>query len=838
MHGGISRAMRLPIRAQLLLLGLAVGLPAASLFAWHALEKSNEARQEAYARVTLLAGNVATQLDLFLADQEALLARVAERPLMKALDPKRCDPALLEFASLHPEFMSMGLRDATGRLVCTTNPKPIRIEGSGQAPWFDEALRTPGLAASDAVAHPLGRWISVLTYPVRRDDGRLAGVVGLPVDLLQFQDRLFRPAPGEAMVLVVDRSRRVLMRSANPREWIGKPLPAEFSEATRNPARGVVSARGLEGNQRLWAVATVTRSGWQVMAGLPEDAVLAPYRAERDELLGIGIAMFAAVLAFAWWSGATIARPIAALGRTAERVAAGASTARAALAGPEELVEVARQFNRMLDVRDELNEERAALVDHFGQLARRAREIILLANPEGRIVEANDAAAAAYGRSVAELRGMPMRELHSEDAWTEAEPRWRESDRAEGVLFETVHRRRDGTTFAVEVSASAIEIDGRAWCQSFIRDISQRRATQEQLRRLAVAYATLSETNQAIVRSNTEAAMLQRVCTIAVEVGGWFGAWIGMVDKRTGEVVPVAKHGPIAGYVEGLHLSVDAAQPEGRGPAGVVVRSGAPRYCEDFLADPVTAPWHAMALRAGIRAHVALPLRRGGAVAGVLCLYAQEAGHFDDRTRALLEEMAIDVSFALDNFDRKAALAEWAGRYAATVRASGQILLDRDLATGGMKIAGDLERILGYSEDELSGDLARWAAIILPSDQARFARELERVAREGLPFHLQYRVRRKDESTLVVQDDGYVVRDAGGRAARMVGFVADITERKLAEDRIRSQLDELRRWHSAMLGREVRVLQLKREVNEALAEAGRPARYASPQAERREDARA
>jgi hypothetical protein len=72
----------------------------------------------------------------------------------------------------------------------------------------------------------------------------------------------------------------------------------------------------------------------------------------------------------------------------------------------------------------------------------------------------------------------------------------------------------------------------------------------------------------------------------------------------------------------------------------------------------------------------------------------------------------------------------------------------------------------------------------------------------------------------------------------MVGFVADITERSLAEDRIRSQLDELRRWHSAMLGREVRVLQLKREVNEALAEAGKGARYASPQAERAEGAHA
>jgi hypothetical protein len=106
---------------------------------------------------------------------------------------------------------------------------------------------------------------------------------------------------------------------------------------------------------------------------------------------------------------------------------------------------------------------------------------------------------------------------------------------------------------------------------------------------------------------------------------------------------------------------------------------------------------------------------------------------------------------------------------------------------------------------------------------------MERVVREGQPFHLQYRIVRKDETTLVVQDDGYFVRDGEGRAVRMIGFVADITERKLAEDRIRSQLEELRRWHSAMLGREVRVLQLKREVNEALAEAGRPARYASPQ---------
>lgn len=58
-------------------------------------------------------------------------------------------------------------------------------------------------------------------------------------------------------------------------------------------------------------------------------------------------------------------------------------------------------------------------------------------------------------------------------------------------------------------------------------------------------------------------------------------------------------------------------------------------------------------------------------------------------------------------------------------------------------------------------------------------------------------------------------------------FASDITERKEAEAALREQLDELRRWHEATLGREMRILELKREVNELLAETGRPRRYSS-----------
>lgn len=66
----------------------------------------------------------------------------------------------------------------------------------------------------------------------------------------------------------------------------------------------------------------------------------------------------------------------------------------------------------------------------------------------------------------------------------------------------------------------------------------------------------------------------------------------------------------------------------------------------------------------------------------------------------------------------------------------------------------------------------------------------------------------------------------------MISTVQDVTERRCAEETLAAQLDELRQWHEATLGREMRVLELKREVNELLTEVGRPRRYLSAEADR------
>jgi PAS domain S-box-containing protein len=71
------------------------------------------------------------------------------------------------------------------------------------------------------------------------------------------------------------------------------------------------------------------------------------------------------------------------------------------------------------------------------------------------------------------------------------------------------------------------------------------------------------------------------------------------------------------------------------------------------------------------------------------------------------------------------------------------------------------------------------------------------------------------------------ILDGEGRYAGAAHIVSDITARKRAEDEINKQLAELQRWHNATLGREMRVLELKHEVNELLRRLGEPVRYPS-----------
>jgi PAS domain S-box-containing protein len=104
--------------------------------------------------------------------------------------------------------------------------------------------------------------------------------------------------------------------------------------------------------------------------------------------------------------------------------------------------------------------------------------------------------------------------------------------------------------------------------------------------------------------------------------------------------------------------------------------------------------------------------------------------------------------------------------------------------------------------------------------------ELTRSAQTGTPFTpIEALIRCKDGTERFALVGAASLGEAFAGTHLVV--LHDITARRHAEDKIREQLSELERWHAAMLGREERVLELKREINAVLTAAGQPARYAS-----------
>ncbi len=121
---------------------------------------------------------------------------------------------------------------------------------------------------------------------------------------------------------------------------------------------------------------------------------------------------------------------------------------------------------------------RVATTELFRQLHDHVRDILLVIDADsGRIVEANAAAERTYQYPRAELLACTIFDLRVEPEATVAD-QMRSADR-EGFLFETLHRRRDGSVFPVEVSSrgQAFADHGR-YLLSIIRDISERRRAE------------------------------------------------------------------------------------------------------------------------------------------------------------------------------------------------------------------------------------------------------------------------------------------------------------------------------------------------------------------------
>ncbi|HEY8118315.1 MAG TPA: PAS domain S-box protein [Methylophilaceae bacterium] len=274
---------------------------------------------------------------------------------------------------------------------------------------------------------------------------------------------------------------------------------------------------------------------------------------------------------------------------------------------------------------------------------------ILLANGESYYLDANPSMCKMLGYSREELIGMHASKIVAPSEIQHIEAALDEIKASADYQRQWQFLRKDGSVFEAEVFATTMP-DGNLL--GMVHDISKRLARDQEISRLTRLYAALSQINQAIVWMPTRNDLFHKICQVLVKYGGFHMAWIGWHDPETRQLVPLADYGDVDKYISTIKVYTDE-RPEGQGPSGIAFRSGKPYISNDMQHDPNTLLWRDHILKRGFHASAAFPIREKGKVSGILSVYADKAFFFHDKEIALLEEAAIDISFALDNMIRE-----------------------------------------------------------------------------------------------------------------------------------------------------------------------------------------
>jgi PAS domain S-box-containing protein len=318
---------------------------------------------------------------------------------------------------------------------------------------------------------------------------------------------------------------------------------------------------------------------------------------------------------------------------------------------------------------------------------------------------------------------------------------------------------------------------------------------EHQILHLNRFHAIFYHINQAIVKANERQILFQDICRILVEYGNFRMVWIGMADKATQVVLPVAKYGVEDGYLDGIKISL-SDNPERREPTGSALREGKPFVCADFEHDPRMTPWREKALQRGYRSTAALPIRVQDQLVGVLTLYAPTVNFFEEIELNSLQQVVDNISHALalgkdvglwglvhEIAERKRvekALRESEERFELAMRGANDGLWDWNLETDKAYFSPRWKQMLGFADDELTNSFAdEWQKYLHPADYKLVMKKMDAYLNHEIPTYEQlYRMKHKDGHDVWILARAMAIWNKQGTPIRLIGTYMDMTVQK------------------------------------------------------------
>lgn len=213
-------------------------------------------------------------------------------------------------------------------------------------------------------------------------------------------------------------------------------------------------------------------------------------------------------------------------------------------------------------------------------------------------------------------------------------------------------RKRYRAHLEEEVKKRTAEVEQRrreleSAYQDLQSEVNVRKQAEELLSRINLELTMLGDCVHAVVRATDEQQLMQEVCRIIVDVGGYEMAWVGFAEHNLEKNVrPVAWNGRNDGFLDLVNISWDDCE-RGSGPTGTAIRTGKPVVNENSRENPTIQLWREDLLKRGFNSSIAMPLIYEEEVLGVLTIYSKEPEAFDANEVTRLMGLANDLAYGI-----------------------------------------------------------------------------------------------------------------------------------------------------------------------------------------------
>ncbi|WP_353224506.1 EAL domain-containing protein [Salinisphaera sp. C84B14] len=211
-----------------------------------------------------------------------------------------------------------------------------------------------------------------------------------------------------------------------------------------------------------------------------------------------------------------------------------------------------------------------------------------------------------------------------------------------------------GGSMIVERRRCALFVEGRWVIVSIVHDITDRKLAEQARDRLSRMYATLSATNEALLRADTPEELYQQVCEAAVANDDVVIAAVLRVDAEKQALCVVGAASSISADVRELIIPLDPHSRLGDGLVARCYHSARTQVADDYVHDGRLLPWRRFGRRMGLKSAAAVPVIKAGTTIGVMLFVATHKGAYGRDGVRLIERMVANVVFALENLEREA----------------------------------------------------------------------------------------------------------------------------------------------------------------------------------------